>query len=64
MAVKKTVTQKPTMTANAREPLLAIPQSKSAAAQAAKVTLRTDDSWSKPYWTTGVLHFRERELFG
>jgi hypothetical protein len=47
------------------EPLVgAQPESKQAAAQAAGMFLKTDDSWSNAYWNAGDLHFKERELFG
>ena len=66
MAPKPKLTKQPAPTGAIPppEPLLAVPQSKSVAAQQARITLRTDDSWSTPYWTKGDLHCRERELLG
>jgi hypothetical protein len=58
-------TTKASKTAKKPKPLVkAQPQSKQAAAQAAGMFLKGDDSWSAPYWNAGDLHFEERELFG
>ena len=64
MPAKKTTATKPPSKPAVTEPLTAMPQSKQAAAAAAKITLKTDDSWSQAYWSPGDLHCRERELFG
>jgi len=58
-------TKKASATKKSQQPLVdAQPQSKQAAAQAAGMFLKTDDSWSKPYWNAVDLHGKERELFG
>ena len=60
MATKKAPAPKKSL-----KPLVdAQPQSKQAAAKAAGVFLKTDDSWSNAYWNAGDLHYKERELFG
>jgi len=65
MATKKTSTKKKSApTPKNNKPLVdAQPQSKQAAAQSVGMFLKNDDSWSKPYWASGDLHFKERELF-
>lgn len=58
-------TKKASTTKKSPKPLVdAQPQSKQAAAKAAGVFLKTDDSWSNAYWNAGDLHYKERELFG
>jgi hypothetical protein len=57
--------KKASATKKSPKPLVDVqPESKQAAAQAAGMFLKTDDSWSTAYWNAGDLHFKERELFG
>ncbi len=56
-------TKKALATKESPQPLVdAQPQSKQAAAQAAGMFLKTDDSWSNAYWNTVDRHGKEREL--
>ena len=64
MTTRKTTKPAKVNAPSKAQPLTTQPQSKSAAAQQAGMTLATNDKWSQAYWDPNDLHSKERELFG